>query len=135
MNKDDDFDKMNGSFDNKYNLKKELAGSEQDNQGEIKKSKTIRTTNKQKAKKGNKKTKNYKIEKTRKVKFDNNVIFIDVECWKKYNQEQTADENFEAYFMDFDKEDKENINKNKNNTNGKKLKDKRDNVSCTCIVI
>jgi hypothetical protein len=133
MNKDDDFDKMNGSFDNKYNLKKELAGSEQDNQGEIKKSKTIRTTNKQKPKKGNKKTKNYKIEKTRKVKFDNNVIFIDVECWKKYNQEQTADENFEAYFMDFDKEDKENINKN--NTNGKKLKDKRDNVSCTCNVI
>ena len=135
MNKDDDFDKMNGSFDNKYNLKKGLAANEEDNQGEIKKSKTIRTINKTKTKKGNKKSKNYKIEKTRKVKFDNNIIVIDVECWKKYNQEQTADENFEAYFMDYDKEDKENLNKNKNNTNGKKLKDKKDNVSCTCNVI
>ena len=135
MNKDDDFDKMNGSFDNKYNLKKGLTANEEDNQGEIKKSKTIRTINKTKTKKGNKKSKNYKIEKTRKVKFDNNIIVIDVECWKKYNQEQTADENFEAYFMDYDKEDKENLNKNKNNTNGKKLKDKKDNVSCTCNVI
>ena len=56
---------------------------------------------------------------------------------KAYNYEQTADENFDAFFMDFDKEDKDNSNNgNKNNTNGnKKLKDKKDNVSCTCNII
>ena len=73
---------------------------------------------------------------TKKVKFDNNVVFIDVECWKQFNYEQTADENFDAYFMDYKNEDKETPNKDKkNNTDNKKNKEKRNNVSCTCNII
>ena len=72
---------------------------------------------------------------SRKVKFNDKIEFIEVECWKSYNLEQTADENFDAFFMDGEKEDKENKdNKNKEDKNKKRNKDKG-NISCTCIII
>ncbi len=134
MNKEDELNTISSSYDNKNNVKKELT--EEETQEKIKKSKTLRSSNKPKTRKGNRRSKNEISENTRKVKFNNNIIFIDVECWKKYNYEQTADENFDAIFNSFDKEEKDNVNNNKNNKNSnKKQKDKRDNVSCTCNII
>ena len=78
---------------------------------------------------------NNKEKKKKKVKFSGEIIFIDVECWKKYNMEQTADENY--YDGNEDEEDESEV---KNETNdksndNKKRKNKKDNVVCTCIVI
>ena len=73
---------------------------------------------------------------TKKVKFNENVDFINVECWKMYNIEQTADENFEAFFIDNEKDDKENLNKEEEkNNNKKKNKGKDDTISCIFIII
>ena len=52
------------------------------------KPKTIRGSNKKKEKNNN----------IKKVKFNEYIDFINVECWKMYNIEQTAEENFEAFF-------------------------------------
>ena len=53
-----------------------------------------------------------------------------------YNIEQTADENFEAFFIDNEKDDKENLNKEEEkNNNKKKNKGKDETISCTCIII
>ena len=73
---------------------------------------------------------NNKENKKKKVKFTEKIIFIDVECWKKYNAEQTADENY-------DEINEEEINelKNKNNDNNNNKRNKKDNVFCTCNVV
>ena len=66
--------------------------------------------------------------KKKRVKFIDKITFIDVECWKKYNVEQTADENY--YEIN---EEEINELKNKNNDNNKR--NKKDNVFCTCNVV
>ena len=73
---------------------------------------------------------NNKENKKKKVKFTEKIIFVDVECWKKYNAEQTADENY-------DEINEEEINelKNKNNDKNNNKRNKKDNVFCTCNVI
>ncbi len=58
--------------------------------------------------------------KTKKVKFDKNIVTIDVECWKKYNVELTAEEKIE---------DNGKKEKSKN-----KRKDKKEHISCVCIL-
>ena len=80
---------------------------------------------------------------SKKVKINNNIEIIDVESWKKYNLEQTADENFEELMKieyENEKEGKENGNKtntnDKNNKNNiRRVKGRQGNVSCTCIII
>ena len=75
--------------------------------------------------------------KQKRVKFAGEVIFIDVECWKKFNAELTADENFDEINEEESKEEQnKNINKknNKNNTNNIKNIQK-DNIFCTCNII
>ncbi len=72
---------------------------------------------------------NNKEKKKKKVKFSGEIIFIDVECWKKYNMEQTADENFEEEINE-----EENNEKGKNK-NDKKYNKKKDNIICTCNLI
>ena len=72
--------------------------------------------------------------KKKRVKFIDKITFIDVECWKKYNVEQTADENY------YDANDDEDESEVKNETNDKgnndnKRKNKKDNVVCTCNII
>ena len=117
------------------NILKNLNEKEDDNIiGEIKKSKTSRYSTKLK------KTKNKKNKKdsnennnTKKVKFSDKVDEILVESWKRYNLDQTADENFDAFFMNNQDEEKEN--KNNNKSNNKKSNGKRDNISCTCNII
>ena len=73
--------------------------------------------------------------KKKKVKFIDKITFIDVECWKKYNMEQTADENY--YDGNDDEEDESEVKNKTNdkNNNNKKGKNKKDNVVCTCNVI
>ena len=58
--------------------------------------------------------------KTKKVKFDKNIVTIDVECWKKYNVILTAEEKTE---------DNGKKEKSKN-----KRKDKKEHISCVCIL-
>ena len=103
----------------------------------IKKPQTTRNNIKPKTLLGSKQNLNSSNNKTKKVKFNNKVEVIDVECWKIYNAEQTADENFDAFFTDFEKEDKEKINKEekKNNNNNNKRNTKKDTISCTCTII
>ena len=124
------------------NLNQENKNS--DNSGKIKKSKTIRSSLKMKKKRKNHHRSNSCeiITNSKKVKISDKVDIIDVESWKKYNLEQTADENFEEFLkMEYENESKEeNGNKtdknNENNKkNGKRVRGKNGNVSCTCILI
>ena len=82
------------------------------------------------------KNKSSKIFK--KVKFIEKPKIIDVECWKKYNLEQTADENFEDYLEEM-QNNQENINNDdlnkKDKKNNQKNKSKTDNITCTCNII
>lgn len=80
----------------------------------------------------NNNTERSNAKKEKKVKFFEKVIYIDVECWKKYNEELTAEENFD----DIEKEDENNDNviMEKNDKNNKKNR-KKDNIACTCILI
>lgn len=107
---------------------------EEGNDGsKIKKQKTLRDSTNNKIIKNTKTSINeITNNNSRKVKFNNNIEFIEVECWKSYNLEQTADENFDALFMDCDKEDKDKLNKD--DKNKKRPKDKGD-VSCVCIIL
>ena len=98
-----------------------------DNLKKINKSKTLRSSVKDKTKKENKKSSKEDNISSRKVKFNSNVDIINVECWKSYNLEQTADENLEAFFLDYDDKD--------NNKDDKKNKKGKNNISCTCIII
>ena len=113
------------------------------NSGNIKKSKTLRSSLKTK-KKEKKHIRNSSCDAIitgKKVKINSKVEIIDVESWKKYNLEQTADENFEEFLkMEYENENKGNDNKNNPNTNNnnnkvKRIKGRNGNVSCTCIII
>ena len=76
---------------------------------------------------------NLNSKKTKKVKFSDKVEYIDVECWKKYNIELTADENFDD--INGDEMLKDNNEKKANNNNDKEKNKKKDNIACTCILI
>ena len=97
-----------------------LVSSERSNSKNTSNLNNINTTNK-----SNKK-------KSKKVKFSDKVVFIDVECWKKYNEELTADENFT--FQNDGENDDNNKNNSQNNDSNKRNK-KKDNIVCTCNVI
>ena len=71
---------------------------------------------------------------SKKVKISDKVEIIDVECWKKYNLEQTADENIENYLEELERNEEQETKKSKNSKN-KRTKSKTDNVFCTCILI
>ena len=72
--------------------------------------------------------------KKKRVKFNDDVIIIDIECWKEYNLEQTADENSDDFT-----EDITNVEEVKEVKKKKKDKNKRNNnkndISCTCLII
>ena len=57
---------------------------------------------------------------TKKVKFNKNIITIDVECWKKYNVQLEEGEKKEE--------------EGKNEKNKKKRKNKKEHISCVCII-
>ena len=72
-----------------------------------------------------------KISKKR-VKLIDKVVVIEVESWKAYNLEQTADENLDNFIKD---KEKNNEKKNNNTSNNQKHQSKKENVTCTCNII
>ena len=125
MNKDDKLNTISSSYGNKNIMKKELNKNVQGKHKILTPTRTLKNTRTLKGfyepnTKEVNKSKNEINENTRKEKLDNHI---------------KADGKFDAFFNNFDKEDKDSVNKNKNNTNGnRKLRDKRD-VSCTCNII
>ena len=119
------------------NILKNLNEKEDDNIiGEIKKSKTCRYSAKlRKSKHKKSKKDSNKNHNIKKVKFSDKVDEILVESWKRYNLDQTADENFEAFLISEFEEEKENKSKDNDKSNNKKSNGKRDNISCTCNII
>ena len=107
--------------------------TEEENYQKIRKSKTLRNSTKPKTLRSSSKNLKASLTNRRKVKFNEKIEFINIECWKIYNAEQTADENFEAIFVDYEKDDKEKLNNDKNDN--KKRNSKKDTISCTCIII
>ena len=87
-----------------------------------------------------------KAKKT--VKFNDNIVHINVESYKQYNLENTADENYneEEEIVDNDGEkkdnndnkdnkyNKDNKNEDNNQNNIKRARRKDKNVSCTCKI-
>ena len=71
---------------------------------------------------------------SKKVKIIDNIEIIDVECWKKYNLEQTADDNIEDYLEEIERNEDLN-NKKPKNSNNKRTKSKTENVTCSCVLI
>ena len=130
-------DNLIHSKDDENLIKKSNLKEQVNNINNIKKPQTTRNNIKPKTLLGSKQNLNSSNNKTKKVKFNSKVEVIDVECWKIYNAEQTADENFDAFFTDLEKEDKEKINKEekKNNNNNNKRNTKKDTISCTCAII
>ena len=106
---------------------------------DIKKSKTHKSPNKLR-KKENKQIRRKSAEEisnSKKVKINKKIEIIDVECWKQYNLEQTANENLEELLiMEYENKKTDKNNKNNNNENKiKRVRGKEGNVSCTCIII
>ena len=112
----------------------------------IRKTKTVKATSSNK-KKGHTKKKHTKNSQknpdkpTKHVKFLDKIDIVKIECWKKYNLEQTADENLEELFEDNDNnksnsQNKKNDNRsNYNNNPSKNKKAKPSNITCTCIIV
>ena len=74
----------------------------------------------------------------KKVKFNDDIIIIDIECWKDYILEQTTDENNEVFNVETNNNEDTNIKKKekKNKNKGKKNNNnKENNISCTCLII
>ena len=114
-----------------------------DNFGDIKKSKTQKSPNKIKKKENKyfKKQSCEQITNLKKVKINKKIEIIDVECWKQYNLEHTANENLEEFLiMEYENNKKKENEKNKNNKNEnenniKRVRSKEGTISCTCIII
>ena len=73
----------------------------------------------------------------KKVKINDDITIIDIECWKEYNLEQTADENNEEFNVETNNNEDTNIKKKekKNKSKGKRNNNKENNISCTCLII
>ena len=73
----------------------------------------------------------------KKVKINDDITIIDIECWKEYNLEQTADENNEEFNVETNNNEDTNIKKKekKNKNKGKRNNNKENNISCTCLII
>ena len=64
----------------------------------------------------------------KKVQFNEDIKIIDVECWKEYNLENTVEENFDDL-------NNENSDKKDEENNIRKKNDKKEKISCTCLII
>ena len=73
----------------------------------------------------------------KKVKINDDITIIDIECWKEYNLEQNADENNEEFNVETNNNEDTNIKKKekKNKSKGKRNNNKENNISCTCLII
>ena len=75
----------------------------------------------------------------KKVKFNDDIIIVDIDCWKEYNLGQSADENPEDFTRDINNGNNNEDTKEKKMEIKKKKKVKKnnkdDNISCTCMII
>ena len=62
------------------------------------------------------------------------MTIIDVECWKEYNLEQTADENSEDFTEDTTNVEEVKEIKIKKKDKNRRINNKND-ISCTCLII
>ena len=72
--------------------------------------------------------------KKKRVKINEDVTIIDVECWKEYNLEQTADENSEDFTEDTTNVEEVKEIKIKKKDKNRRINNKND-ISCTCFII
>ena len=72
--------------------------------------------------------------KKKRVKINEDVTIIDVECWKEYNLEQTADENSEDFTEDTTNVEEVKEIKIKKKDKNRRINNKND-ISCTCLII
>ena len=72
--------------------------------------------------------------KKKRVKINEDVTIIDVECWKEYNLEQTADENSEDFTEDTTNVEEVKEIKIKKKDKNRTINNKND-ISCTCLII
>ena len=79
-------------------------------------------------------TQNKSNQNSKIVKIIDTPIIIDVESWKQYNYEQTAEANLEEYLEEINNNKKENENETDNVKNIKINRVKTENVTCTCIL-
>ena len=140
------------------NIKNNLSDDIVETKPSLRKTKTKTTRpssvkkNKMTKKKSPNKNKKNPNKNTKKVTFIEKIEIIKIECWKKYNLEQTADEveYHDDYLDDFelatdDNKTKTNSNTDKNKTNDNKKnrinrnnkngKGKKKNFSCVCNII
>ena len=130
----------NISYNVEENRKENKNNKDLYNFGDIKKSKTHKNSikSKKKEKKHIRKNSMGQITNSKKVKINKKIEIIDVECWKQYNIEQTAEENLEEFLiLEYEKKKKEEEEKKNNNNENKikRLRGKEENISCTCIII
>ena len=64
---------------------------------------------------------------SKKVKFNKDITIIDVESWKSYNKEQTS--------LDISDDEDDNIKTKNKKKKGIKNGNRKDNISCACILI
>lgn len=83
----------------------------------IKKTKTTHNKNHNNKKKKSSKNKKDPNKPQKHVKFSEKVEIVKIECWKMYNLEQTADENFNEVFG-AEEERNDNRNNTSNNYSG-----------------
>ena len=72
--------------------------------------------------------------KKKRVKINEDITIIDVECWKEYNLEQTADENSEDFTEDTTNVEEVKEIKIKKKDKNRRINNKND-ISCTCLII
>ena len=158
-----DAEKTNPSIDIGNNNNYYINNTDNSVHPSIRKTKTTKLPKKDKNNKRIKSPHRAKKNKKngKKVKFIEKVDIVKVECWKKYNLEQTADEcELVDDFLDEidssksnnkgnnnnvkDNKDDKNNNKNDNkkkektrnkNNNNKLCKGKKGNYTCVCIII
>ena len=64
---------------------------------------------------------------SKKVKFNKDITIIDVESWKSYNKEQTS--------LDISDDEDDNIKTKNKKEKGIKNGNRKDNISCACILV
>ena len=110
---------------NKFKEKKEKKRNNLNNSKNSGCLKSVKSAKKKLSKSKQKQMEKSNNTNNKKVKFNKKIMIIEVESWKKYNIELTSDEKIE----DLNKGDNE-----KDNKDGKKEKNKKEHISCACLI-
>ena len=128
MNKDLKIEIENPNADNDINNNFSINNIDTNPKSNFRRTKTTKALSRQKThqkKKSPRKKKKISNGSDKKVKFKDKIDIVKVECWKKYNLEQTPDEN---EYLEEDLEDfTGGTNDNKSTTNANSTNDKSNN--------